>query len=190
MKAVTVYGIWKKFNLMLQISSMEDDTVYFLFVMLPSLHHHNRKENLKINRIHERALRLVYKDDTSSFAELLERDGSFTIHERNIQSLVIEMFKSKNNIGPILLQDILVVSEYNGPNLRSVKDFITTRIRSVHYGQDSLQYFGPIIWNLIPNEIRNVETLNTFKGLIRKWSPDKCPCRLCKTYVANVGYIL
>ena len=50
---------------------------------------HNRRLNNRINRIHERALRLVYKDDSSSFEELLKIDNSFTIHERNIQSLAI-----------------------------------------------------------------------------------------------------
>ena len=46
---------------------------------------HSRSLNKKIKRIHERALRMVYDDDKSTFNELLVRDGSFTIHERNIQ---------------------------------------------------------------------------------------------------------
>ena len=49
--------------------------------------------NNKINRIHERALRLVYSDHVSSFDELLKKDGSFSIHHRNIPSLAIELYK-------------------------------------------------------------------------------------------------
>ena len=45
---------------------------------------HSRSLNNRINHIHERALRIVYKDYYSSFEELLEKDKSFTIHERNI----------------------------------------------------------------------------------------------------------
>ena len=45
---------------------------------------HNRTLNNRIIRIHERALRLVYKDDTSTFSELLSNDGSFSIHHRNL----------------------------------------------------------------------------------------------------------
>ena len=46
---------------------------------------HSRKINTQINKLHERALRLVYNDKNSSFRELLEKDNSVTIHERNIQ---------------------------------------------------------------------------------------------------------
>ena len=54
---------------------------------------HNRTINNKINRLHERALRLVYKDDKLSFQELLDKDGAVKIHERNLQRLAVEMYK-------------------------------------------------------------------------------------------------
>ena len=58
-----------------------------------------RELNDKINRIHERGLRLVYLDYTSSFKDLLEKDKSVTIHQRNIRLLAIEMFKVLNGFG-------------------------------------------------------------------------------------------
>ena len=59
---------------------------------------HSRTLNNRINKIHERALRLVYNDNTSTFSELLTKDGSFRIHHRNIKKLAIEMYKLKHNI--------------------------------------------------------------------------------------------
>ena len=56
---------------------------------------HSRKINNKINKLHGRALRLAYNDKSSSFRELLERDKSVTIHERNIQVLLTEIFKKR-----------------------------------------------------------------------------------------------
>ena len=56
---------------------------------------HSRKINNQTNKLHERALRLVYNDESSSFRELLERDKSVTIHERNIQVPLTEIFKVK-----------------------------------------------------------------------------------------------
>ena len=64
---------------------------------------HSRKLNERINHIHERALRIVYKDFNSSFQELLIEDNSLNIHHRNLQKLVIEIFKVKNGLSTELM---------------------------------------------------------------------------------------
>ena len=46
---------------------------------------HGREINRKINHIHERSLRIVYRDYNSSFKDLLKKDNSVCIHHRNIQ---------------------------------------------------------------------------------------------------------
>ena len=57
---------------------------------------HSRNIDTQISKLHERGLRLVYNDKSSSFRELLARDNSVTIHERNIQVLLTEIFKVKS----------------------------------------------------------------------------------------------
>ena len=52
---------------------------------------HIRENNRKINRLHERCLRTIYNGKQPSFNELLEKDGSVSIHERNLQVLATEM---------------------------------------------------------------------------------------------------
>ena len=59
---------------------------------------HGRQINDKINKLHERALRIVYNDTITSFEELLVKDKTFTMHHQNIQSLAIEMDKAVNNL--------------------------------------------------------------------------------------------
>ena len=61
---------------------------------------HNRTSNNRINSLHEKAFRLIYKGSKSSFHQLLEKDNSIIIHQRNLQSLTIETFKTQNNIAP------------------------------------------------------------------------------------------
>ena len=61
---------------------------------------HSRKLNNRIKKIHERSLRIVYQNKCSSFEELLCKDNSFTVHERNIQDQAIELFKVKNATAP------------------------------------------------------------------------------------------
>ena len=59
---------------------------------------HSRGINNKINRIHERALRITYNNNSSSFQDLL--DNSVTIHHRNIRTLAIETFKVLHGLSP------------------------------------------------------------------------------------------
>ena len=66
--------------------------------------------------------------------------------------------------------------------------FVTHNVRTEHYGKATLSYLGPKIWNIIPDEIKSAPTF-VFKQKIRSWKPDKCPCKLCKTYIAGVGII-
>ena len=58
---------------------------------------HGRQIN-KINKLHERALRIVYNDTIMSFEELLVKDKTFTTHYQNTQSLAIDMYKAVNNL--------------------------------------------------------------------------------------------
>ena len=51
----------------------------------------NRTTNRKISRLHERCLHLIHNDQKSSFEVLLEKDGSVSIHDKNIQYLAFEM---------------------------------------------------------------------------------------------------
>ena len=46
----------------------------------------NRGLNKKINHIQERTLRTVYDDCSSSFEDLLNKDKSVTIHQRNLNN--------------------------------------------------------------------------------------------------------
>ena len=71
----------------------------------------NRTINARINRIHERSLRIVYNEYESTFYELLTTDNLFTIHNRNIQTLAIEIYKVINDISPVIMKDIFVLKK-------------------------------------------------------------------------------
>ena len=68
---------------------------------------HSRSINNKINRMHERVLRIVYNDFKSPFENLLEKDGTVSMHVKNLQKLTTGMFKiSKNFSLPLLSETI------------------------------------------------------------------------------------
>ena len=141
---------------------------------------HSRTLNNRINDLHYRALRLIYKENSLTFKELLQKDGSVTIRHRNIQKVGIEMYKIKNKLSPIVMKQIFPDRNYNGPNTRSQKDF--------EIPQKSLRFMGPKVWEMIPVTIKNANSLSIFKNKIKSWTPERCTCRLCKDYVPGLGY--
>ena len=54
---------------------------------------HSRKLEKRINSLHERALRVVYKHDNLTLEQLLEKYNLFTRHERNLQKLAVAMYR-------------------------------------------------------------------------------------------------
>ena len=149
---------------------------------------HNRTLNNRINILHEKALRLVYKDSTSSFEELLTLDQSFTIHHRNLQKLAMEMFKVKHNLSPVFMKNMFSDST-NQYNLRNAPEFGTVNIHTVHYGTETISFRGPKTWSLVPHEIKKCKSILEFKNKIKYWKPKGCTCRLCKIYIHNLGFI-
>ena len=56
---------------------------------------HSREMNNRINRLHERELRIVYDDEKYFSQKLLDKDKSATIHQHHLQILAYKIFKSK-----------------------------------------------------------------------------------------------
>ena len=148
---------------------------------------HSRKLNNKINKIHERALKIVYGDTNATFEQLLIRDGSVTIHERNLQILGIELYKVVNGYSPKILMETFQLKEKC--IYQSKFPFSTQNVKTVAYGTQSLVFLGPKIWSIIPDNLKILPSLKEFKIQIKKWKPKGCPCRLCKTYIYGVGFV-
>ena len=149
---------------------------------------HSRTMNNKINRIHKRALRLVYSDHISSFDELLKKDRSFSIHHRIIQSLAIELYKVFHGLSPSIMKNVFHFNINIPYNLRSRNELYCRNPKTKKYGTETISYLAPKIWSLVPNAIKSSKLLVVFKSKIRQWEPD-CPCRLCKNYLQHVGFI-
>ena len=149
---------------------------------------HSRKIHNRINRIHERALRVVYNDNSGTFEELLLKDNAVKIHDRNLQVLVTEMFKVKQGIAPAIMNDVFRIRK-NNYKTRNAGEFQSHCVKTVHYGTETVSFLGPKIWSLLPEEYKNLNSVDEFKIKIKNWVPQNCPCRLCKTYLHHIGFI-
>ena len=122
------------------------------------------------------------------FNELLIITNEVTIHHKNIQTLLTEVYKNLNGLSPPIMLD-LFKTRHNIYNLRNHREICNDIRKTVRYGTETVTYKSAQLWELLPCEIKRCSTLENFKERIKSWIPDKCPCRLCKTFITNLGFI-
>ena len=144
---------------------------------------HSRTLNNKINRIHERSLRVVYNYKKVTFKELLDKDKAVSIHKRNLQIHVTEMFKVKIEESPCIMHEIFQTGDSNNYSLRKNSGFKRRNPKTVYYGAETISVLVQKLWITLPDEYNNLKRLKEFKTKIKNWVPLNCPCRLCKTYI-------
>ena len=102
--------------------------------------------------------------------------------------LATELYKVHHGLAPELMNNI-----FKKINLtyyfRNNSTFETRSTKSVYYGSETIFFVGPIIWELLPSNIKDSEGLNIFKSNIKSWKPKKYPSRFCKLYIAGIGFI-
>ena len=150
---------------------------------------HSRGLNNKTNNIHKRALRIAYQEKKSNLKYLLQKRKSVSIHMKNLQYLATEIFKVKNSLSSEIMKEVFIFQENENYNLRSGTHLMNRNIHTAHFGTDTITNLGPKIWKLVPDEIKNASSLLVFKSRIKTWTTDNCPCRLCKTFVKDLGFI-
>ena len=149
---------------------------------------HVRSVNNKINKTDERALRLAFKDASSKCEDLLMKVASVTIHQRNLQFLSTEIYKTKHDLNPKYTGEIFVEKNIayslRGNNHLSVPILCTNA-----YGTKAIRYTGHKLSQFLPLEIKGSHTLTDFKRKIKQNQFSNSNCRLCKLYVNNLGFL-
>ena len=97
----------------------------------------------RINKIHEGALGLIYPSDSKlTFKELLDKNKTVSIHQKNLQVLATEIFKVKLNISPKILKELFSFNIRNY-DLRSQLTLKRIKTNSVYFGSESLSSLAP-----------------------------------------------
>ena len=108
----------------------------------------------------------MYKTRSVSYQELLDRAKLPTLYNQWLQDIATLMFKVKHSLVPVKISDLfnLKNTQYNLRN----SDFELPRFEIVRFGRNSIKYMGPFLWSKLPRYLRMIETLNSFKGNVRK----------------------
>ena len=131
---------------------------------------HSRIINKKINRQHERCLRIIYCDLQLSFEELPEKDSSVSIHERNIQMLATEMYTVSKGMPPPQIPELFARKNEHPYTIRDNTEFLQPFVNSAHCRTESMSYLGPKIWGMVLwfyDTYKNIDSLYNSKRLFK-----------------------
>ena len=148
----------------------------------------SRSLNNLVNRIHERALRLIHNGHVSTFQDILEITKEKSIHQNNLECLAKEIFKFFNGLSLAIMNGAFMIRN-NNYNLRTFQCLYSANKRTVKSGTETITYRGPQIWNLVSEKTKNASSFDIFKKEIGKWKSQECPCRICKTYILHLVFI-
>ena len=124
-----------------------------------------RQSNKLINKVHERALRLIYQHN-SNFKVLLEKQQEFLIHQRDLQVLMTEIYKIVNGVARPAMNSLLQF-RLNQYNIRNFLELSTEKGNTVNYGLETLTYRAPAIWAKIPSKYVLATSLDELKSKIK-----------------------
>ena len=99
----------------------------------------SRKGNNLINRIHERSIRIVSGDNEINFENFLEKNKEITVHQRNLQVFLIEVFKIINENVPSIVDSFFIFRE-NSHNLRNFKIILNGNKKTLRSGSEKISY--------------------------------------------------
>ena len=179
---ISIFKDSKKMKLMIQNTFVLSHFNYCPLIWM----FNGRNIDKKINKIQERALRITYKDNTSQFKELLEKDNSVSIHQKNLQLLMIEVYKTKNRLNPLFMIEIF--EEKAAPyQLRSTSNLNLLKVRNTHNGTDTVRFMGQRARAKLPTEIKTSSSV--FKKQLKSKKCGHCNCMICKTFIYGLGYL-
>jgi len=137
------------------------------------------KKNIRcMEKLQERALRMVYNDQISTYEELLTRSNLKSLHVRNMKAIALQVFKCINSLGPKYLHDMFIpkCTKYN---FRDGSILHQNRFYTVKYGFLSFKYHGAKIWNSLPPDLKTNTEFSDFKRLLNNWEGPFCNCNHC-----------
>ena len=136
-------------------------------------HFCGKTNNAKIEKIQERALRIVYNDYTSDYNELMDKFGTTSmLHSRHVY-ILLEIFKSTKQTNPSYIQELLSKKEtpyyFRDPSL-----LIQPKTNTTNFGLRTFSYIGTKLWNDLENHFKHeIENINgtkpsEFRSLLKK----------------------
>ena len=141
-------------------------------------HFCGQAETKKIEKLHHRALRFVFKSN-ESYCTLLKRANLCSLKNSRLRLIALEVYKILHKEAPRILHDLVELRQQSRYNLRGTDLLQIPRVKTTQYGIKSFRYAGTTIWNSLPESFRASTNFYQFKGLIKSWTGEECYCSVC-----------
>ncbi len=140
--------------------------------------YHGKTSNNQIDRVQKRALRILHNDFNMPFEVLLERTDERKVHIKNLQKLMLQIFKCLSEENPSFMWTFFE-RKHIKYELRT-KNLLQLPKRNANtFGVNSLAFKGALLWNTLPDTIKNSNSTAIFKRMIKEWNGQNCTCKIC-----------
>ena len=136
----------------------------------------SKNSMLKVTKIHQRALRVVYDDYNSTYKELIASHNDISIHQKHLKHLAIQVYKSLTNLNPEFMWPFFKNKSFPD-SLRNVNICILRPARSSHYSVNSVQFWGRLLWNNLPISVKESVSVKEFEQKLNQ--KILCSCVAC-----------
>ena len=133
----------------------------------------------KILKIHKRTLQIVYDVYDESYENLLNRSDDISIHQKHLRYLAIEVYKSLTKLNPGFMWNFFE-RNHIPYNLRRGDLLLLPPAKSTRYGVNSLAFWVGLLWNNLPPQVKEGQTLEEFKNKIKNLRSIQCTCTVCR----------
>ena len=139
----------------------------------------------KIVKIHKRTLQIVYDVYGELYENLWNTNDDISIHQKILRYLAIEVYKSLTKLNPGFMWNFFERNHILY-NLRRGGLLLLPPAKSTRYCVNSLAFRASLLWNNLPHQVKESQTLEEFKNRIKNLRSIHCTCTFSVTYNATL----
>ena len=124
----------------------------------------------KLQRLQNAAARIIVcLPKHSHISPTLQQLHWLPVQQRIQFKILLMVFKALNGLAPEYIMDLLVRKPHSSRSIRSNGQnlLVMPKSRTVTYGDRNFCYVGPKLWNNLPSELRQCDSLNAFKRQLK-----------------------
>jgi len=138
----------------------------------------------KLEKLQERALRAVFGDYLSSYDSLLERAEFCLLHTARCRRVAEHVFRALHSLSPLFPNNYYVIKETKY-NFRKKFIVMLPEFYTMRFGRNSLRYQAGKLWNALPSNVTLETELVRFKNAVMNmtWCGFLCRCLWCQSHL-------